>query len=147
MTTLKQLVLGCAALAGLALASAPAAATGFGLHTVRGSYGYTLEGTIGADATSYVEAGRIVADGRGNLTAEGTAVVGGVNVIPISYVCTYTVSREGILAADCAAGRSRSQFTGPIVDRGLEAHYVAIPQDGAPASLIGHAWKQSSHPF
>lgn len=147
MTTWKNLVLGGAALACLSLAGTPASATGFGLHTVRGSYGYTLEGTVGENATSYVEAGRIVADGRGNLTAEGTAVVGGINVIPISYVCTYTVSRAGILAADCTAGRTRTQFTGPIVDRGLEAHYVAIPQDGSPASLIGYARKQSSHPY
>jgi hypothetical protein len=71
MTTLKNLVLGGAALACLSLASAPASATGFGLHTVRGSYGYTLEGTVGESATSYVEAGRIVADGRGNLTGFG----------------------------------------------------------------------------
>lgn len=145
MTLLRTLVLGGAALACLSLGSLPAAASGFSLYTVRGSYGYTLEGTIGE--TSYVEAGRLVADGRGRLTAEGTAIVGGTDAVATSFTCTYTVSRTGILEADCTAGRSRAQFRGPIVEGGRELSFVALPQDGSPESLIGHARRQSSSPF
>ncbi|MFO1070940.1 MAG: hypothetical protein U1E14_20655 [Geminicoccaceae bacterium] len=147
MTTWTKRMLGGAALACLTLASWPAGATGYSLFSVRGSYGYTLEGTVGDDATSYVEAGRIVADGSGRLTTEGTAIVGGTNVIATSFACTYTVSRTGILEATCTAGRSRAQFRGPIVDGGRELSFVAIPQDGSPESLVGRARKQSNSPF
>ena len=125
----------------VAVTGAPAQATGFGLYSVRGSYGYTLTGTVGDDPVSYVEAGLIVADGRGNLTAQGTAVIDGKRVVSTSYTCTYQVSGAGILSASCTSGRTQTQFVGPIVDRGLEAHYVAIPQDGSPSSLVGFARK------
>ena len=147
MTTWKTIaIIGCA-LVGAAAAGTPAEAGGFSAANVRGAYGYSLTGTVGDPATSYVETGRLVADGRGNLTAEGTAVVGGVSVLPISYVCTYTVTREGILSADCMSGRARSQFVGPIFDWGLEARYIALPQPGQPASLTGFARKQTGRPF
>ena len=147
MTTWKKLAIIAGTMAGAALAGAPAEAGGFTAANVRGAYGYTLTGTVGDPATSYVESGRIVADGRGNLTAEGTAVVGGVTVLSISYVCTYAVSPTGILSADCTSGRSQSQFVGPIFDSGLEARYVALPQPGQPTSLVGYARRQSLRPF
>ena len=147
MTTWKKLAIIAGTMAGAALAGAPAEAGGFTAANVRGAYGYTLTGTVGDPATSYVESGRIVADGRGNLTAEGTAVVGGVTVLSISYVCTYNVTQTGILSADCSSGRGQSQFVGPILDSGLEARYIALPQPGRPTSLSGFARKQTGRPF
>ena len=147
MTIGKTLAILGFSLAGAVLAEMPAQAAGFTAANLRGAYGYTLTGTVGDPARSYVEAGRIVADGRGSLTAEGTAVLDGVTVLEISFVCTYTVSQTGMLAADCTSGRAHHQFVGPILSSGLEARYVALPQEGQPTNLVGYARKQIGLPF
>ena len=147
MTIGKTLAILGFSLAGAVLAEMPAQAAGFTAANLRGAYGYTLTGTVGDPARSYVETGRIVADGRGSLTAEGTAVLDGATVLEISFACTYTVSQTGILAADCSSARSQNRFVGPILSSGLEARFIALPPTGQTVNLVGYARKQIGLPF
>ena len=81
---------------GFALSHAPAAkaANGRSLASVKGTYGYTLQGTI-ASTTPLAGLGIVVADGNGGLSGTETLQIYGQGTQTQTFQGSYTVNNDG----------------------------------------------------
>jgi len=112
-----------AALSALALSIAPAAKAddkGCSNATLRGTYAYTVTGSLVAAPAPlgpYAEAGAQTFDGNGGTTAAGMSSTNG-NIMPANSTGAYTVN------SDCTG-----TFTLQIAP-GITAHYFFVIADG-----------------
>jgi hypothetical protein len=70
------------------------AANGFSAASVKGTYGYTMQGQIGT-STPLAGLGLLVMDGNGGLSGTETTQVYGVGMQTTSYQGSYTVKNDG----------------------------------------------------
>ena len=85
-----------AGFAGWSMFHAPAAkaANGRSLSSVKGTYGYTLQGTLG-NTTPLAGIGMLVADGNGGLSGTETLQVYGQGTQTNAFLGTYLVNSDG----------------------------------------------------
>ena len=91
---------------------------------LRGSYGFSWDGTAGA--THIAAVGQFTADGEGNFSGERTLNVG-VAVLQQAFTCTYEIKANGIGTADCTImpGGSKETFTAVLVDKAKQGDFIS----------------------
>lgn len=125
---------------------------------LRGDFGYSVQGNFGLNLSSTsVETGIISADGNGNFTGSGKAVINGVVVVGTSYKCTYVVHPNGTVDVRCdrtVAGQTlKLDLYGVMDDSKKELRFISLPTTtrnlppGSPSpfeviNAIGSARKQ-----
>ncbi|HYE66874.1 MAG TPA: hypothetical protein VD966_14890 [Pyrinomonadaceae bacterium] len=90
--------------------------------SVKGDYGYSFNGTV-AGFGSIAAAGRVVSDGRGNLSGSYTQSLSGV-IIEGNFVGTYAVDSDCTVSATLTGAIAPSSWSatlkGVIVNKGEE---------------------------
>src|SRR5437867_831997 len=90
---------------------------------LRGSYGWSLEGT--AFGTSLDAIRQFTADGQGTFSAEGI-VNFGTGAVHHTLVCTYSVKSNGIGTATCnSLELGAENFAFVLIDEGKEVRFIS----------------------
>lgn len=97
----------------------------YGLHSLRGAYGFTYDGTV-SGLGPVASSGRIDFDGAGGLSAAFTTSVGGIPFTG-TFTGTYTVNPDGtgsaVIELPWLATRAGGDFV--IVERGQATFFTA----------------------
>src|SRR5438128_7043258 len=107
------------------LVAMPATPAGrkFSNADLRGSYGWSLEGT--AFGTSLDAIRQFTADGQGTFSGEGI-VNFGTGSVPHTFVCSYSVKPNGIGTATCNSPElGVEHFAFVLIDEGNEALFIS----------------------
>ena len=96
------------------------AANGYSATSFKGTYGYTLQGLIGANSP-LSGVGLMVADGAGNVSGTETVQAYGSGTQTLSYQGTYTVNNDG-------SGSLVLTYPAPPVDPNNPDAMPAAPQ-------------------
>ncbi len=98
------------------------------LQTLKGSYGFSVDGTLVAPPLPFVTSGIIVFDGNGSLSGEGPTSFNGV-VIPGTFTGTYTVNPDCTYLDELNSGFSVVHDAGTIVGDGMFREVDVIETD------------------